>query len=142
MNFGFTEQQEQLRAQVQKLLVTESPMPEVRRVAKTDAGYDAALWNKLGELGLLGLLVPEAFGGAGLSWVDAVVLLEATGQALLPSPLLSQLLVTSVLAELGSDEQTRRADRCAGAVRARPRARSRGRSCAGRCERHRLRADR
>ena len=108
MNFGFTEQQEQLRAQVQKLLVTESPMPEVRRVAKTDAGYDAALWNKLGELGLLGLLVPEAFGGAGLSWVDAVVLLEATGQALLPSPLLSQLLVTSVIAELGSDEQKRR----------------------------------
>ena len=108
MNFGFTEQQEQLRAQVQKLLVTESPMPEVRRVAKTDAGYDAALWKKLGELGLLGLLVPEAFGGAGLSWVDAVVLLEATGQALLPSPLLSQLLVTSVIAELGSDEQKRR----------------------------------
>ena len=97
MNFGFTEQQEQLRAQVQKLLVTESPMPEVRRVAKTDAGYDAALWNKLGELGLLGLLVPEAFGGAGLSWVDAVVLLEATGQALLPSPLLSQLAASRSL---------------------------------------------
>jgi alkylation response protein AidB-like acyl-CoA dehydrogenase len=108
MNFGFTEQQEQLRAQVQKLLVTESPMPEVRRVAKTDVGYDVALWRKLGELGLLGLLVPEAYGGAGLSWVDAVVLLEASGHALLPSPLLSQLVVTSVIAELGSEEQRQR----------------------------------
>jgi len=108
MNFGFTEQQEQLRAQAQKLLHTQSPMPEVRRVAKTDLGYDASLWKALGELGMLGLLVPEACGGAGLSWVDAVVLLEATGQALLPSPLVSQLLVTGAIAELGSEEQKQR----------------------------------
>ena len=52
MNFGFTEQQEALRAQVHKLLASESPMPVVRRVAKTDVGYDAALWTKLGELGI------------------------------------------------------------------------------------------
>jgi alkylation response protein AidB-like acyl-CoA dehydrogenase len=108
MNFGFTEQQEQLRAQAQKLLTSASPMPEVRRVAKTDSGYDAALWKQLGELGMLGLLVPERYGGAGLTWVDAVVLLEASGRALLPSPLVSQLLATSAIAALGSEEQKQR----------------------------------
>ncbi len=103
MNFGFTEEQELLREQAQKLVQRRSPMPEVRRFARSEAGYDPALWRELATLGMLGLLVPERFGGAGLGWVDAIVLLEVTGGALVPSPLLSTLLASCALVEHGDE---------------------------------------
>jgi len=105
MNFGFTEEQELLRAQAERLMQDRSPMTEVRRVAGSALGYEPALWQQLGALGLIGLLVPERYGGAGLGWVDVVVLLEATGRGLLPSPLLSTLLASAALVEHGSAAQ-------------------------------------
>ncbi len=105
MNFGFTEEQELLRAGVEKFVQAHSPMPEVRRAARSELGFDERTWLHMADLGWLGLLVPEAHGGAGLSWVDVIVLLEATGRALLPSPLLSTLLASAALVEHGSETQ-------------------------------------
>ena len=39
------------------------------------------LFAKLGELGLLGVLIPEELGGAGLGYVDYVTILEEIGAA-------------------------------------------------------------
>jgi alkylation response protein AidB-like acyl-CoA dehydrogenase len=108
MNFGFTEEQELLRSEVEKFVQAHSPMPEVRRAARSERGYDETTWRRMAELGWLGLLVPEAHGGAGLSWVDVIVLLEATGRALLPSPLLSTVLATAALAQYGDEPQRER----------------------------------
>ena len=108
MNFGFTEEQELLGAQARKLAQSSSAPADLRRVARTALGYEPALWRQLAELGIVGLLVPERHGGAGLHWVDAAVVLEATGRGLLPSPLLSSLLASAALVELGSAEQQAR----------------------------------
>ena len=77
MNFGFTEDQDRLREELRRFLGERAPMAEVRRVMATDPGYCPDLWREMGELGWLGLTLPEAYGGAGLSWVDLVVVLEA-----------------------------------------------------------------
>jgi alkylation response protein AidB-like acyl-CoA dehydrogenase len=108
MNFGFTEEQELLRGEVEKFVQAHSPMPEVRRAARSERGYDEPTWRRMAELGWLGLLVPEVHGGAGLSWVDVIVLLEATGRALLPSPLLSTVLASAALAQYGDEAQRAR----------------------------------
>jgi alkylation response protein AidB-like acyl-CoA dehydrogenase len=108
MNFGFTEEQERLRAEARRLLQLESPMPAVRRAAGTPLGYDPALWQRLAALGFVGLLVPERHGGGGLGWVEVIVLLEATGQTLLPSPLLSTLLASAALKTHGDEAQQAR----------------------------------
>ena len=47
----------------------------------------------------------EAFGGAGLGFVDLAVLLEETGRGLLPGPLMSTSLAAAAISEFGSDEQ-------------------------------------
>ena len=86
MNFGFSEEQELLRQSARKFLDEQSPLEEVRRIAAVPEGYSKELWKQLGELGFLGLTIPEAYGGAGLGWVDLVVLLEETGRTLFPSP--------------------------------------------------------
>jgi alkylation response protein AidB-like acyl-CoA dehydrogenase len=108
MNFGFTEEQELLRAEVRKFLDERCPMTEVRRIAETPEGFSAELWQEMAELGWLGLLVPEEYGGAGLGWVDLVVLLEEIGRTLLPSPLLGSILAGAAIESSGSEEQKQR----------------------------------
>ena len=84
MNFGFTEEQELLRASAREFLTREVPMTVVREISETESGYRPELWLKMAELGWLGLLVPEEYGGAALGIVELVVMLEETGRALLP----------------------------------------------------------
>lgn len=57
-------------------------------------GFGHALWKQFAELGLTGILVPEAQGGAGLGMVEAGIVLEEVGRNLTPSP----FLTTSVVA--------------------------------------------
>jgi len=108
MNFGFTEEQDLLRAEVRKWLDARCPIPQVRALMETDAGYSTELWKELAELGWLGLTIPEVHGGAGLHWVDFVVLLEETGRTLFPSPLISTTLAAAAILDSGSDEQRAR----------------------------------
>jgi alkylation response protein AidB-like acyl-CoA dehydrogenase len=108
LDFGFSEEQDLLRSEVRKFLDEQCPLAVVRRIAETPEGYSREQWKQLGELGFLGLIVPEELGGAGLGFVDLVVLLEETGRTLFPSPLVSTTLAASVILDAGSPEQKRR----------------------------------
>ena len=108
MDFGFSEEQDLLRQGVRKFLDEQSPMGEVRRAMETPAGYLPELWKQLAELGWLGLTIPEAHGGAGLGWIDLLVLLEETGRSLFPSPLLSTTLAAATILDAGSEAQRER----------------------------------
>ena len=108
MNFGFTEEQEILRTEVCKFLAERCPMEEARRIMETKEGFSPELWRETAELGWQGLLIPEQYGGAGLSWIDLVVLLEESGRALFPSPLVSSTWSVLALLECGSDAQQAR----------------------------------
>jgi alkylation response protein AidB-like acyl-CoA dehydrogenase len=108
MNFGFNEEQDLLRKEARRFLDDRCPIDEVRRVMESDSGYSEELWNEIAELGWLGLMLPEEYGGAGLGWVDFVVILEETGRSLFPSPLLSHTLAAVAIAANGSDEQRKR----------------------------------
>ena len=108
MNFGFTEEQDLLRQEVRKFLGAHCPLESVRKLMETPDGFSRAIWKQLGELGWLGLAIPEAHGGSGLGWVDFVVLLEETGRSLFPSPLVSTTLAAAAILDSGSDEQKAR----------------------------------
>ncbi|MBW2231027.1 MAG: acyl-CoA/acyl-ACP dehydrogenase [Deltaproteobacteria bacterium] len=107
MNFGFDDQQELLRQEIRKLLEERCPMEEVRRIAGSESGHAPELWKQLGELGWLGLALPEEHGGAGLGWVDLAVVFEEAGRVLLPAPLVSTILAGAAIVDAGSDEQCR-----------------------------------
>jgi len=103
MNFGFTEEQDLLRQEVRKFLDAHCPLPEVRHLMETPEGFSRDLWKQIGELGWLGLTIPEAHGGAGLGWVDLVVVLEETGRTLFPSPFLATTIAAAAIREAGTD---------------------------------------
>src|SRR6185312_8991467 len=102
VDFEFSADQEMLRDSVRRFLSDKAPISYVRD-AYEDAG-DAlgrdAVWDGLRDIGAVGLLVPEEFGGAGMSMVDAAVVLEELGRALCPSPYASTAIgaVSLVLA--------------------------------------------
>ena len=108
MNFGFTEEQELLRAEVRRFLDQNAPLEEVRKIVETPTGLERNFWNRMGELGWIGLTMPEAHGGVGLDFVTLVVLLEETGRSLFPSPLLSTVLAGKAIEVCGSEEQQAR----------------------------------
>jgi alkylation response protein AidB-like acyl-CoA dehydrogenase len=108
MNFAFTEEQELLRAEVRKFLDQSCPMEQVRKISASAAGYSHALWTQTAELGWPGLTIAEKWGGAGLGFEDLVVLLEETGRALHPSPLLATTLAATAIRHAGSEAQQER----------------------------------
>ena len=108
MNFGFSDEQELLRAEVRKFLAESAPIEEVRRIGETQEGYSPEQWKQIAELGWTGLAIPEAYGGAGLGWIDLVILLEESGRALFPAPLASTTLAGAAILDAGTDSQKQR----------------------------------
>ena len=66
VNFGFSEEQELLRAEVRKFLDQNAPLERVREIAEAGESTDPHLWNRMAELGWVGLTMPEEHGGVGL----------------------------------------------------------------------------
>jgi alkylation response protein AidB-like acyl-CoA dehydrogenase len=92
MDFSFTSEQDDLRRAVRDVAADRGTSPQLRAAIDSETGHDAALWKVLGELGLPALGVPEEDGGTGASFVDAAVVLEESGRALLAVPLLPTLV--------------------------------------------------
>jgi alkylation response protein AidB-like acyl-CoA dehydrogenase len=106
MDFGFSEEQELLRKSATDFLSKECPMTYVRQMMEDERGYSDELWNKMAELGWMGLIFPEEFGGTGLSMVDLVVILEEMGKVMLPGPFFSTVCLGGLtILEAGTTEQ-------------------------------------
>ena len=67
-------------------------------------GPTRQLWQELAEMGVFGLCVPEEQGGAGLGWVEAMVVFEELGRSLVPGPLAATFLAAQHLPEAASGE--------------------------------------
>jgi len=108
MDFGFSEEQELLRAEVRKFLDQNASLERVREIMTTDTALDRALWERMAELGWVGLAIPEEYGGTGLDFVTLIVLLEEAGRSLFPSPLISTVIAARAIELAGSAEQKSR----------------------------------
>ena len=94
---SLTVEQRDLAEAVADLLAKRSPEAEVRRLMADDTGYDPGLWAELAEMGLLGLTIPEEFGGAGAGAAELGVVMEQMGATLLCAPYLSTAVLTANL---------------------------------------------
>ncbi len=106
MNFGFTEEQEELRRMVRRFLEEKSPETEVRRLMATEEGYDPQVWRQMAdELALQGLGIPEAYGGQGFGPVELYVVFEEMGASLYCGPYFSTVaLAAPALALVGTED--------------------------------------
>jgi len=106
MDLDFSEEQDMLRDLVRGLCTTYSSLETVRSVEDDPTGYPAEFWQQLAELDLTGLMIPEEYGGSGMTALEGAVVYEEFGRALAPSPhFVSAVLSAGLLLRAGSDEQ-------------------------------------
>lgn len=105
MDFSLNEEQTMIRESARDFLKKECPKSLVREAETSDLGYSPALWRKIAELGWLGLVLPEPYGGAGSSFLDLTVIIEELGRALAPVPFLPTLLGEIAILAAGNDRQ-------------------------------------
>ena len=106
MDFFLSEEQEMLRTAARGFLDKECPKTLVRQIEKDAKGYSPELWGKMADLGWMGLIFPEEYGGMGLSILDLIILMEEMGRALVPGPFLPTVVLGGFpLLVAGTNEQ-------------------------------------
>lgn len=94
------EERDALVESLRRLLADQCREADVRRIMDGETGHDPALWRALTDLGVTGLTIPVAQGGAGLSAIELELVMEEAGAALLPAPLLSSAIAAPLLADV------------------------------------------
>ena len=108
MHFGLSEEQELLQETVRGFVAGECPPPRLRELFDVGTGHDPTLWKGLAEIGLPGLAIDDAYGGAGMTLTDLALAFEELGAGCLPGPLLGHALAGLAIQLGGSpDERTR-----------------------------------
>ncbi|MFJ6459559.1 acyl-CoA dehydrogenase [Streptomyces sp. NPDC091387] len=101
MGIGITEEHRELAQAVRGWLARTVPPGETRKILDADApaatGARPDHWDGLAEQGLLGIHLPEEYGGGGGGLLDLAVVLEEAGRAALPGPFLASALASAVL---------------------------------------------
>jgi alkylation response protein AidB-like acyl-CoA dehydrogenase len=104
LDLKFSAEQEMLRETVRGVCATTSPLSVVRELEDDPTGFSPELWKQLAHLDLIGLQLPEEYGGSGMSALEGVVLYEEFGRSLAPSPhFVSSVLSGGALARAGSE---------------------------------------
>ncbi len=94
-----------MRALAREFLTDEYPDKVMRAMAADARGYTPELWQEMAGMSLMGLAVPEAYGGVG-DFLDLVVVLEEMGRANFLGPYYTTtVLGASAIAEAGSQAQ-------------------------------------
>jgi alkylation response protein AidB-like acyl-CoA dehydrogenase len=109
MQLGVTEELQELRDSVRRFLADRAPISRVRELMETEDGIDRAVWEQAGaQLGLLGLAIPEEYGGAGFSFAEQAIVLEELGAALYGGPYLASGVLAATALLASPDEGARR----------------------------------
>jgi alkylation response protein AidB-like acyl-CoA dehydrogenase len=106
MNFEFSADQKELGAQARRFLEAKCQPAAVRAILEGPEPYDRDLWKGLAEMGFLGIVVPERYGGLGLGYLELCVVAEELGRVLAPVPFSSSVfLATEFLLAAGDEAQ-------------------------------------
>jgi alkylation response protein AidB-like acyl-CoA dehydrogenase len=106
MNFGFSEDQEALRGLAVQIIGDHATHERLKQIEATPEWCDRELWSALARADLLGVALPEEFGGGGLGLVELCVLLHTVGRYCAPIPAWPTLVLGALpIAEFGTSAQ-------------------------------------
>jgi alkylation response protein AidB-like acyl-CoA dehydrogenase len=104
MNFSPTPEQTELRRAARRFLTTHCASAQVRTAMVSAHGFDDDAWSRAArELGWTAIAVPEAYGGAGLGWIEIAAVAEEIGRANACLPFLSTVALATAALLAGGD---------------------------------------
>lgn len=106
MDLRLNEDQEMFKKVAADFVQAEAPTTMLTQQFLKKDTFLPDLYAKIAGLGWLGMLVPEQYGGAGLSYLDCGVVFEELGRAPVPGPVFSSgVLAAQIVLDGGSDAQ-------------------------------------
>lgn len=114
MDFTYDEDLVAVRDLAREIFTDQATTDRVAEVEASPSGLDDVLWQHLARAGILGLALPDRYGGAGLDLAALCVVLEEQGRCVAPVPLWSAGVASLAVASFGT--QTQRDELLAGAV--------------------------
>ena len=106
MDVKLSDEQQMMVEAAREFLQASCPLAKVRQWEKLPDGYPAEIWARMAEMGWLGAVYPESYGGMGLGNLDIMFLMREMGRVALPGPFLSTVLLAGrAVLEGGTDAQ-------------------------------------
>ncbi|MDY6845323.1 MAG: acyl-CoA dehydrogenase family protein, partial [Thermodesulfobacteriota bacterium] len=106
MDFDFTEEQDILRKTANNFFANECGSIFVREMEKDEKGITPELWKKMSELGWMGVMFPEEYGGINGNFLDMIVLLSEMGYGCVHGPFFSTVVLSGLtILEAGGEKQ-------------------------------------
>lgn len=102
---SYSEEQIELMDVATNFCRDKSPIDKVRSLIDDERGYDPAIWQEIVDLGWLGIAVPEAQGGVGLSMAEVAPIAEQMGRRLLATPFSTCTIAAQALLAAGDEAQ-------------------------------------
>jgi alkylation response protein AidB-like acyl-CoA dehydrogenase len=109
MDLGLTEAQEILKTTAANFIQQEYPKETIIALESTPTGVTPELFRKVAELGWLGIVIPEVYGGEGRSCTDTAVLFEELGRGPVPGPYFSSGVLGALTVLHGGTEEQKHA---------------------------------
>jgi alkylation response protein AidB-like acyl-CoA dehydrogenase len=105
MDFSFSEEQQQLQDAISRFVQGDYSFERRKGIVASPEGWSREVWQRLADLGVLAMNVPEAHGGLGYGAIETLLALQSAGPAMLSEPLLeSAVIATALVRDFGSDE--------------------------------------
>ena len=108
MSIAISEEHRALAETVAGFLTDHRSRAAARSLLEAEADGLPAFWTELAELGLVGLHVPEEFGGSGFGLPEILVVAGQMGRYLAPGPFTPTVITSAVLAAAGPDDLRKR----------------------------------
>ena len=106
MDLTLSETQEMFKKVAAQFVKAEVPADRMTQWYKNKETFQPGLLHKAAELGWLGMMLPERYGGAEVSALDSAVVFEELGRGPVPGPFFtSGVLAAQILLEAGTEEQ-------------------------------------
>lgn len=106
MDFAFEKDQELIRKSAKEFFEKECPKDKVRELKNDPLGYAPKMWEKMVNLGYIGLIIPETYGGMEGEYLDMIILMEEMGKQIVPSPYFSTVAECALpILKFGNKEQ-------------------------------------
>jgi alkylation response protein AidB-like acyl-CoA dehydrogenase len=108
MDFKLSEETTMVRNSAREFLKEKCPGDFVREMAKDETGFSKKMWKEMAELGWLGMLYDETYGGSGDikgSFFDLFIIFEEIGRVLLPSPMFTSAVLAGLIIDKAGDSK-------------------------------------
>jgi alkylation response protein AidB-like acyl-CoA dehydrogenase len=107
MDFSFSEEQEAIAGLAKQILGDKATLERMTELEKSaEPRFDRDLWQEMATAGLVGIAVPEEYGGAGLGFLELALIVEQVGATAAPVPFIETAVMAALpITHFGSEVQ-------------------------------------